>query len=145
MRCLWCSVRWMLDGLLYNLIQAMPLAKVKRYLLQLFFCLILHISWLCDCHSGTYYTCKHFHIAALRSNPVLQFFHDVMNAAWGCSYLIYEGSFGCRTRWHVGLIQVESPRGETTVHIWSDSYWTFALQCKWGGGRLCLLSGNTLQ
>lgn len=65
----------------------------------------------------TSYMCKHFHNAALRSNPVLQFFHEVTNAAWGCSYLIYEGSFGCRARWHVGPIQVESPRGETTVHI----------------------------
>lgn len=69
----------------------------------------------------TCYTCKHFHIAALRSDPILQFFHDVMNAAQGSSYLIYEGSFGCSARWHVGLVQVESPGGETTVHIWRES------------------------
>lgn len=33
------------------------------------------------------------------------------------SYLVYEGGFGCGARWHVGLIQVESPEGETTVHM----------------------------
>lgn len=27
-------------------------------------------------------------------------------------YLIYEGGFGCRAGWHVGLIQEEGPGGE---------------------------------
>lgn len=44
------------------------------------------------------------------------------------SHLIYEGGFGCRARWHVGLIQVESPGGETTVHIWSESNCMFTWQ-----------------
>lgn len=33
------------------------------------------------------------------------------------SYLIYEGSFGCRACWHVGLVQVKSPKGRGGADI----------------------------
>lgn len=47
------------------------------------------------------------------------------------SYLVYEGGFGCGARWHVGLIQTESPEGETTAHMWSKSK-----TCAWNCSNL---------
>lgn len=46
------------------------------------------------------------------------------------SYLIHEGSFGCRAGRHVGLIQVKSPMGEATVYMWIDERQNKVSSCK---------------
>lgn len=108
-------------------VKSIPLAKVNRFLLFLF---LASFSTSVDSRSS-----KMLHVQTLpQCNVQIQSNLRFSMMSWmqsevvqGLSYLIYKGSFGCRARRHVGLIQVESPRAETTVHIWSDfnQMWTW--------------------
>lgn len=64
------------------------------------------------------------------------------------THLIYEGGFGCRARWYVGLVQIKSPVGKTKQNkslkwMWTEPHLCAPFPALMGHQEQCCLSGKS--